>query len=84
MWEGSDRWRLPTDNSGLESIGQQHLNAEKASLYRTTASITSAISVMGMIFVALLHLTRVNKRLGVTVNAFIVSFPVQRATSYWP
>ena len=74
MWEGSDRWRLPTDNSGLESIGQRHLDAEKASMYKARASLTSAISVLGMIFVALFHLSRVNKRLGVTVKRLSYHF----------
>ena len=81
LWDGSDRWRLPSDNSGLDGIGQEHTDAGKASLYRTTSSITSAVSVVGMVLVSLYHVSNVNKRLGVAIKAFVVSFPVRQLIS---
>ena len=77
LWEGSDRWRLPTNSSGLDSIGSQHLNSSKASLYRTGARISSAVAVLLMCLVLLFRVSQINKRLGVTVNAFVVAFPVR-------
>ena len=40
------------------------------------SAVTSAVSSLAMIFVLLFQLVRINKRLGVTVSAFVVSFPV--------
>ena len=70
------QWFLPTNNSALNSISRMQFHAQRASNYQTIAGIYSALCVLAMIIVALARVAAINKRLGVTVRVFAVSFPV--------
>lgn len=70
------RWSLPTNSSALDSISRAQLDIQRIAQYQMISAVTSALCSLAMIFVLLFQLVRINKRLGVTVSAFVVSFPV--------
>ena len=74
---GGGRWRLPTNRTGLDAIGSEYTHAVRASGYSITSGISSAWCVGAMILASIFRLSQINKRLGVTAHAFLMSFSVR-------
>lgn len=76
LGHGSNRWMLPTNNTGLERLAMDHMFVRMSAELDALAKAISSACLMVMSLVATYRLAQANTSFGVIINAFIVSFPV--------
>ena len=74
---GSGKWYLQDNNTDLDRIGLNHVHMAAAISYQTASGVIASYCILMMMLVALLKLSMINSRLGITVQAFISSISVR-------
>ena len=74
---GSGKWYLQDNNTDLDRIGTNHVHMAAAISYQAASGVIASYCILMMMLVALLKLSMINIRLGITVQAFVSSFSVR-------
>ena len=77
MGPGSDKWYLQDNNTDLDKIGLNHVHMAIATSYQVASGVIASYCILLMMLVAMIKLSMINMRLGITVQAFISSFKVR-------
>ena len=80
LGQGSDKWYLQDNNTDLDRIGMNNVHMATAISYQAASGVIASYCILMMMLVALLKLSMINLRLGITVQAFISSFSVRMYT----
>lgn len=67
---------LPDNNTGMDEMGNSNFHMALAANFRTVGGTLMSICMLAVIVVAVLRLSLINRRLGVTIQAIEVSLPV--------